>query len=104
MPFEQFCLLTPAELQGVFDAYARDARRREQAEWERLRIHAYLCVLPQVSGSKKLTPEQLLPLPWDREQQAPTPAPKITTEQSRQRADELLRRFEKNTSSTCPKP
>lgn len=39
--------------------------RRERGEWERARLIAY--TVAQSQSTKKLTPKELFPLPWDDE-------------------------------------
>lgn len=41
------------------------ADRRERGEWERARLIAY--TVAQSQSTKKLTPRELIPLPWDDE-------------------------------------
>ena len=57
-----------------------------------MRLLATIVIQPHVK--KKLTPEKLLPLPWDRKKKrAAADAPKLTKEQQHQRFKELLHRL-----------
>lgn len=64
MSFDDFCGMTPPQ----FDAVARSWREGQdanfRAQWERTRMLAAIMVQPYVKG--KITPEKLLPFPWER--------------------------------------
>lgn len=40
---------------------------RERDEWERVRIMSYFSLMPHIDSKKSLTPQQVLPFPWDNE-------------------------------------
>lgn len=65
---------------------------REQAErsaWERMRIAAAVDIQPHIK--KRITPRELLPFPWDKEDK---PKPVILSkEEDRKRVQELLERL-----------
>lgn len=54
--------------------------------WERARTIAAIIIQPHVK--KKLSPKQLLPMPWDKIKEKPRP------EESQLTAEEKLKRFE----------
>ena len=66
---------------------------RQQGEWERMRLLAAIVIQPHVK--KKLTPEKLLPLPWDRKRRkaAQSDEPQLTKEQKHERFKDLLHRL-----------
>ncbi len=80
-----FCHLTPDEFQAVYQAWADRTERQEQTAWERMRMQAAITIQPHVRG--RVTPQRLLPLPWET-QQKKKPRRKATT------AAEDLKRFE----------
>jgi len=59
---------------------------RERAEWERMRLFATIGIQPHVR--KKVTPRQLVPLPWDSE------GKKNRSKRPEPSAEEKKRRFE----------
>lgn len=54
--------------------------------WERARTVAAICIQPHVR--KRVTPRQLMPMPWDGKPGIPSPAPDTLT------PEERLKRFE----------
>lgn len=60
--------------------------------WERTRILAAICIQPHVK--KRVTPKQLIPLPWDKKkQESGNYAPELTPEQKRKRFEEIAHRL-----------
>ena len=61
--------------------------------WERARTVAAIIIQPHVK--KKITPRQLLPLPWDKKLQnhPRNDAPELTAEQRRRRFEDLVHRL-----------
>lgn len=59
--------------------------------WERARIVATIAIQPHVK--KKITPHQLMPLPWDKKKEIPRgEAEKLTAEERRKRFEVLANR------------
>lgn len=56
-----------------------------------MRLLATITIQPHVKG--KLTPQKLLPLPWDRQKAPREDAPKLTKEQRHDRFRNLLHRL-----------
>lgn len=91
LSYSDFCILTMSEAEAVFSAYKdkHDADRRDV--WERMRMHACICIQPHLK--KKMTPRRLLPLPWDvkeREHEERT----YTAAERKSRREEILRRLD----------
>ena len=82
-----FCALTPSEFRAVCDAWGRRNEGLEQGAWERMRLLATITIQPHVK--KRLTPGQLLPLPWDRKRPA---APPVSKEQDMERLRKRMKK------------
>ena len=87
MRLEDFCQLSPDEFSAVCEAFAQRQDALREDSWEMMRLHASISVQPHLT--KRVTPAQLLPLPWDRKPQTET-APKESLSY-----EERLRRAEK---------
>lgn len=55
--------MTPRRFQAVADAYGRHFEAGLHDAWERMRIASTIIIQPHLT--KKITPGQILPLPWD---------------------------------------
>lgn len=80
---------------GEFEAICRAWTARDEAqyrdEWERTRLLAAISIQPHIS--KKITPQQLIPLPWDNKEVAVRSEPKPhDAESARKRFEELTAR------------
>lgn len=63
LSYEDFCGLDYDELAAVMGAW-RDMKEQEsRSEWERMRVLAAITVQPHCG--KRVTPSELVPLPWD---------------------------------------
>lgn len=83
-----FCALTPSEFRAVCDAWGRRNEGLEQGAWERMRLLATITIQPHVK--KRLTPGQLLPLPWEKPKDT-RPHPPST----REKVQEVMQRGKK---------
>lgn len=89
MDFDTFCRLTPAEFGAIVESWNKEKEREEKAEWERMRLLACISIQPHIS--KKITPRQLVPLPWDEEKKPEEHENKrMTPEQQRERMRYLM--------------
>lgn len=60
--------------------------------WERARITAAIIIQPHVK--KKLSPKQLLPMPWDKIKEKPRhEEPQLTAEEKRKRFESAVKRL-----------
>lgn len=93
LSYDDFCNLYQQEFAAVNKAWYQQQEALQQGEWERTRILAAISIQPHVK--KKLTPEKLLPLPWDgkRRKAAKGDEPELTKEQKHERFKELLHRL-----------
>ena len=91
MTYDDFCGLTPEEFRHVADAYHDRQEADSREAWERLRTLAAISIQPHIR--RKLTPQQLLPLPWDKPKRKKTQAPAVSKE-------EALTRFKRLTGKS----
>ncbi len=56
---------TPAEFEVVTSEFSADRQEQTRDRWECMRLLASITIQPHVR--RKLTPRQLLPLPWDKD-------------------------------------
>ena len=80
-------LMDFAEFAAACKAYAEEREQGERRSWERMRLLAAVCIQPHVR--KRISPQQLIPLPWDK------PARKEKTEIPS--AEQALRRLKEIT-------
>ena len=86
LSLEDFCQLTPEEFGAVCKAW-HDRREQEMQDgWERMRMNATITIQPHVKG--KVTPQKLLPLPWEKSIKK-AEAPKVSAEEARKRFERL---------------
>lgn len=92
LSYHDFCSCYPDEFFSICKAW-RDMRDAEvRTDWERTRLLAAITIQPHIK--RKITPQKLLPLPWDITKPKPKqPGEKLTVEQHRQRAEEIERRI-----------
>lgn len=64
LSFEDFRMLTPEELEEVFDAHRTSHEADSRERWEQVRIQTAYSIQPHVK--KRITPQQLIPLKWDK--------------------------------------
>lgn len=64
MSFHDFCLYTLSELESIFKAYSEMRERETREAWEMTRLHAVLTMQPHCKN--RLSPEKILPFPWEK--------------------------------------
>lgn len=84
MSFDEFCGYYFEEFSAIVEAWREAEEDKAQGEWERMRTLAAICIQPHVK--KKITPKQLLPMPWDKKSQIATNEPKLSIEERKERA------------------
>lgn len=62
-----------------------------RADWERMRLLACIMIQPNLKRGKKITPEKLLPLPWDKKQTGK--GKKLTAAEQRKRMAALVEKL-----------
>lgn len=92
MSLGDFCLLRPEEFREACRAYADKQERMMRQSWEQTRMHATITLQPY--ARKKLTPKQLLPLPWDRPGYSGDSQMNKAKPSTRERFEQLVRKLE----------
>ncbi len=100
LAYDDFCRLTPDEFAAVCEAYHDHEETLLHDQWERMRLLATINIHPHVKG--KVTPERLLPFPWDSsglghgnhraETKKTSPRP-VSKEEDRKRFEALMKRM-----------
>lgn len=84
----EFYKSTFGEFESICKAWSDMTGNRSRESWQRTRTLAAICIQPQVK--KKITPRQLLPMPWDKkEPHHRGEAENITAEQRQMRFENL---------------
>ena len=85
--------LTPEEWTAVADSYATSHEMDMHDGWERMRMLATITIQPHVKN--RLTPDTLLPLPWDNEATSHTTqaahVPPVGKDEARERLVSLMK-------------
>jgi len=90
MSRDDFCNCYYDEFEGICRAWRQMHEGQNREAWERARIVATIAIQPHVN--KKITPQQLLPLPWDKKNTIRRgEAPKLTAEEQQKRFEEVAR-------------
>ena len=79
---------TPTEFHAAHPAWTQHQQQQQRTSWEQTRILA-LCTL-QPHSTQSLTPTEVLPLPWDKEQAMPQ---ELTKEELQARYEAALERY-----------
>lgn len=92
MSHDDFCKCTFEEFESICKIWREMTERQSRDTWERARTIATIIIQPHVK--KKITPQQLLPLPWDKEKQNhQSEAPELTAEEKRKRFEDVAHRL-----------
>lgn len=81
---------TPGEFTAILAQWREHNERREQAEWERMRLLATMVMQPHCKG--RLKPEKILPLPWDHKAPPPREDKPVSRAARRERMEQLANR------------
>ncbi|MBO5626613.1 MAG: hypothetical protein J5953_12620 [Prevotella sp.] len=93
MRLDDWCRLDVDDFNSAVKAWNEMRDGDEHGRWNRMRILASIVIQPHVKG--KMSPERLLPLPWDkgRDRQADKrKAETLSKEAQKERLEELLKR------------
>ena len=81
MDFEEFA--------AVYEAYIEQRDTDFKDRWNRTRVLAAILIQPHLVKGKRVTPENLLPLPWDKKKEGKKKRT-ITVEEQRRRMEQLV--------------
>lgn len=90
MSLQDFCSCTPSEFQKVYEAWRENALRLQREGWEQTRLICVLSIQPY--STKKLDPQVVMPLPWDREEERKEER-KMTEEERKERYKAAKKRY-----------
>ena len=93
MSYDDFCRLEFDEFTAIYNAYIINCDTLLKNEWNQLRTLACIMIQPHLAKGKKITPEKLLPLPWDKEknkQKTANEVAKLTREERIERMKNLV--------------
>lgn len=93
--YGDFCRMSPAEFTAVYGAYIRQRESDFRDRWERMRLLGAITLQPHLKKNGRISPEKLIPLPWDRKarKSGGREKPELTPEQQRRRMEELARKL-----------
>lgn len=89
LSYDDFCRLDFNEFAAIWKAYAEQRDTDYKNEWQRMRLLATIVIQPHLAKGRKITPEKLLPFPWDHKAQK-NDAPKLSATEQRKRMEDLV--------------
>lgn len=90
LTYDDFCKMDFEEFAAVYKAYAEQRDTDFKDEWQRMRMLAAIVIQPHLAKNRKITPEKLLPFPWDKKRaKCSSDKLKLTPEQQRKRMAKL---------------
>lgn len=95
LSYDDFCKMDFEEFASVYKAYAEQRDTDFKDEWQRMRLLAAIVIQPHLAKGKKITPEKLLPFPWDKKKTKKRSAKEqaLTVQQQRERMAELVKKL-----------
>ncbi len=90
LSYDDFCRLLPEEFEQIGKAYSERCAEENRMEWERMRVLATITIQPHVKG--KMTPQKLLPFPWEKNKGQEGKKP-VSKEEGRARLEALVKRI-----------
>lgn len=91
MSLQDFCSCTPSEFNKVYAAWHDKEMRRIREGWEQTRT---ICICSMQPYSKKrLVPQDVMPLPWDRDGRQKEKEPELTREERKARYEAAKKRY-----------
>ncbi len=92
MSHDDFCKCTFIEFESICRAWRDMTEGRSHDAWDRTRTVAAICIQPHVK--RRITPHQLLPLPWDNKPiKRKNTAPELTPEEKQKRFEKITKRL-----------
>lgn len=94
LSYDDFCRMDFDDFAAVYKAYAEQRDTDFKDAWQRMRMLAAITIQPHLAKGKSITPEKLLPLPWDKtKEKRKSDKPRMTAEEQRKRMAELARKL-----------
>lgn len=94
LTYDDFCKMDFEEFAAVYKAYAEQRDTDFKDEWQRMRLLAAIVIQPHLAKNRKITPEKLLPFPWDKKRtKRSSEKPELTPEQQRKRMAKLAEKL-----------
>lgn len=94
MSFDDFCRCYYDEFDAIWRAWKDAEEARTRDAWERTRLLAAITIQPHVK--RKLTPQKLVPLPWDKPtgkaRSKKQSAPQLSATERRKRFEDIAKR------------
>lgn len=81
------------DFSAVHRAYVEQRDVDYRDKWERMRLLATIVIQPHLAKNKHITPDKLLPLPWDMKAKIKTKGAVLTPDQQRKRMEQLVERL-----------
>lgn len=92
LSYDDFCKLDFEEFAAVYKAYAEQRDTDFKDNWQRMRLLATIVIQPHLDKRHKVTPEKLLPFPWDKAKAKKQQA-RITPDKQRERMADLVKKL-----------
>lgn len=100
MSHDDFCKCDFDEFESISKAWREKNEAENRDAWERTRILAAICIQPHVKN--KVTPQRLMPMPWDKKKSISKPeTPELTTEERRRRFEAVMQRLGDKIADKC---
>ena len=91
LSYDDFCKMDFQEFAAVWKAYAEQRDADFKDRWRRMRLLASITIQPHLARGKRITPEKLLPFPWDKPTRGNKPT--ISAEEQRERMRKLIEKL-----------
>lgn len=92
LSYDDFCRLTPIEFEHIYKAYQEKCEAGYKDEWTRMRMLAAIVIQPHLKH--KVTPEKLLPFPWEKFEKQRKSIPELTAAESLERFKKIVKKVE----------
>lgn len=96
LSYDDFCKLGYDEFASIYNSYAEQRDVDFKDRWTRMRLLATIVIQPHLDKRHKITPERLLPFPWEKEkkkERGKKESPGITPEQQRERMAQIVKKL-----------
>lgn len=93
LSYDDFCRMNFEEFAAVYKAYVEQRDTDFKDNWQRMRMLATITIQPHLAKNKKITPEKLLPFPWEKAKSSAKKGRDISPEQQRKRMAELAKKL-----------